>query len=94
MNAHGPTRQLLWTVFAALLGLLVLTAAAARVDLGAFNVPIALLIAAAKTALIFLFFMHLRYQRGLIRLFALSGFVWLALMGGLTFADYLTRGPH
>ena len=91
-KAHGPTRRVLWTVFAALLGLLVITAWVASLDLGAWNVPVALLIAATKTTLIFLFFMHLWYQQGLIRLFALSGFIWLTIMATLTFADYLTRG--
>lgn len=90
---HGPTRRVLWTVFASLLVLLVITAWVATLDLGPWNVPVALLVAAAKTVLIFLFFMHLWYQHGLIRLFALSGFIWLAIMGTLTFADYLTRGP-
>jgi cytochrome c oxidase subunit 4 len=92
MTQPGPTRQLLGLVFGALMLLLLLTAAAAKIDLGIFNVPVALLIAAGKTALIFLFFMHLKYQQGLVRLFALSGFFWLAIMGLLTFADYLTRG--
>ena len=94
MAEPGPTKKLLWTVFAALIVLLVMTAAAAKIDLGPFNVPVALLIAAVKTALIFSIFMHLWYQAGLIRLFALSGFFWLAIMATLTFADYLTRGLH
>ena len=54
--------------------------------------PTSLVIAAAKTALVFLFFMQLWYQRGLIRIFAAAGFFWLAIIGVLTFCDYLTRG--
>ncbi len=94
MASSGPSRGFLWWIYAALLGLLVLTAVAAKIDMGIFNFPVAMLIAAAKTTLIFLFFMHLYYQRGMVRLFAVSGFFWLAIMGALTFTDYLTRGPH
>lgn len=94
MPAHepGPNRSLLVAVYGALLALLVLTAILAFLPLGGFAVPAALLVASVKVALIFLYFMRLRYQRGLVRLFAVSGFYWLAIIGLLTFADYLTRG--
>jgi len=78
--------------YAALMVLLVLTALGSKAPLGALKAPIALVIAAAKTALVFLFFMRLWYERGLVRLFAAAGFFWLAIIGTLTFADYLTRG--
>ena len=88
----GPTRRTLVGVYAALIALLVLTVGAAWLPLHAWAVPVALAIAGAKTALVFLFFMQVRYQRGLVPLFAVAGFYWLALIGALTFADYLTRG--
>ena len=49
-------------------------------------------VAVAKAALVGMFFMHLAHRGGVIRLFALGGFVWLALLFTLTLADYLTRG--
>ncbi len=87
-----PTPRLLLVNYAALMVLLVLTAGAARAPLGAWSTPVALAIAVMKLVLVLLFFMQLRWQRGLIRVFAAAGFFWLAIAGGLTFADYLTRG--
>lgn len=88
----APTHTALFVVFAALLVLLALTAAATRLPPGPWSLPIALGIATAKAALIFLYFMRLRYQRAMVRIFAVAGFFWLAVAGALTFADYLTRG--
>jgi len=62
---HGthvlPPAVLLGTA-AALLGLTVVTVASSRVDLGAWNVVLALAIACSKAALVALFFMHLKYE--------------------------------
>jgi caa(3)-type oxidase subunit IV len=89
----NPAHKLstLFGVYFSLLALLVLTAAAREIPSGMWSAPLSLAIATAKTALIFIFFMNLRYQRGLIRIFALAGFFWLAIAGVLTFADYFTR---
>ena len=48
-------------------------------------------IAAAKATLIVLFFMHVRYGSPLVRLFAMSGFVWLIILFAFVAADVLTR---
>jgi cytochrome c oxidase subunit 4 len=88
---NSASAPLLVGIYAALLGLLALTALATRLPAGAFNLPLALLIAFAKTALIFLFFMQLRWRRGLVRVFAVAGFFWLAIIFVLTAADYFTR---
>jgi cytochrome c oxidase subunit 4 len=71
--------------------LLALTIAAARFDLGAANVPIALAIAIAKAILIVLFFMHVRYGSPLLRLFAAGGFFWLLIMLAFILADVQAR---
>jgi len=94
MNAHpsSPSPKVLTLVFAALLGLLALSAASSRVITGPWGSALGLFLAVVKTTLIFVFFMRLRYQTGLVRLFAVAGFFWLSLIGLLTFADYLTRG--
>lgn len=78
-------------VFAALVLLLVLTVFAAEVHLGVFNTPIAMIIAFVKAVLIVLFFMHVRYSPPLVRVFAVSGFLWLLIMFVFTFSDVLTR---
>ena len=81
-------------VFATLMALLVVTIAAAFVDvpLRAAGLTIALGIAALKAALIVLWFMHVRGSGPRIAMFACVGFAWLAIFFALTFADYLTRG--
>ncbi|HWL17824.1 MAG TPA: cytochrome C oxidase subunit IV family protein [Opitutus sp.] len=85
------TRSTLFRSYGVLMLLLALTAAATRLPPGPWTLPVSLVIALAKTAIVFLYFMQLRYQRGLVRIFALAGFVWLGIAGLLTFADYLTR---
>ena len=81
-----------YVVFAILMALLVLTWAAAQVDLGPLNIPVALAIATAKTVLIMAYFMHLKFMTPLVKLFAVAGPIWLGIGATLTFADYLTRG--
>lgn len=77
---------------AALLALLALTIAAAYVNLGPFNTIAAMSIALAKALLIVLFFMHLRYGKPILWIFAGAGFFWLGIMLALALSDYLTRG--
>jgi len=85
-----PTRVYL-IVFAALLGLTLLTVAVASIDLGVANVVVAISIAAIKGTLVVLYFMHVRYASRLVWVFAGAGFVWLILLIGLTMGDVLTR---
>lgn len=80
------------TVFAILITLTLLTIVTALQPLGALHTPIALAIAVAKAALVFLFFMHLLHSPKLTWLVAGGTIVWLAIMFALTLADYLSRG--
>jgi cytochrome c oxidase subunit 4 len=77
---------------AALLLLLGLTIFASLWHLGPFNVILALLIAGVKALLVAMFFMHLRYQHGVMRLFAAAGLVWFSIMVALTLTDVVHRG--
>lgn len=86
-----PTKVYLRTG-AALLVLLVLTVAAGKFDLGPASLLIAMAIAVVKAGLVGMFFMHLRYRRGVFRLFAGVGLIWLFIMVFLTLADVLHRG--
>ncbi|HXV97569.1 MAG TPA: cytochrome C oxidase subunit IV family protein [Anaerolineae bacterium] len=79
-------------VFAALMLLMAATIAVANVDLGILNNVVALAIALAKTSLIMLYFMHLRYNSRLIKIFAVIGFLFFFILVAFTLADYLTRG--
>lgn len=76
---------------AALLAFLALTIVLAYVNLGPFNTVVALSISIAKGAVILLFFMHARYHKPLLWIFAGAGFFWLAIMFTLALSDYLTR---
>jgi cytochrome c oxidase subunit IV len=89
--AH-PTPRVYYRTATTLLVLLVLTVAAAFMQLGPLSGVVSLLIAVTKAILVALFFMHLRYNRGVQRVFAATGVLWLLIMLVLTLGDYLTRG--
>jgi len=91
MPESAATFRRLYTTFGALIGLLVVTAAVSSLPSGWWSTPLSLLIATAKAALIFTIFMRLRDQPALVRIFALVGFFWLAIMLTLAAADYFTR---
>ena len=88
-----PELRTLYIIYLSLLVLLVLTAIGAKMPLsGRVHDIMAYGISIAKTALIVLIFMEVKYTRGIIRIFAGAGLVWLFLLFLLTFCDYVTRG--
>lgn len=94
-DAHTPhvsSRKMYFGVFAALLILTLATVLVAEVDLGVMNDVVALGIAVTKAVLVLLFFMHVRYSTRLTALTAVGGFLWLAILIGITLADYFSRG--
>lgn len=78
-------------VWLGLLGLLAATVISAYIPLGTFNTILNMAIAAAKVALILVFFMKLGSSSALVRLASLAGLFWLVFMFSLTAGDYLTR---
>ena len=90
MSARTHTGSFV-AVFVALMALVALTVIAAQLDLGRWNLTVALLIASIKALLIAMIFMHLAESRPLTRLVAGAGMVWLGILLTLTFADYLSR---
>jgi len=102
MNAPGRTAArhgepgaisttALLVVAAVLLALTATTALLSRLDLGPWNLALALGIAAAKAILIALYFMHLRVSRGFMSLAALGAVLWLAILLAGVMDDYATR---
>jgi cytochrome c oxidase subunit IV len=91
MKSHIVPPKALYSVWAALLLLLVLTWGLAQLDLHHFNVAAALAIALVKMVLVVLFFMHVKNKPPLIWIFVAAGFIWFAIMVDLTLSDYLTR---
>ncbi len=90
MTEHIHPRSMYFKTFALLFVLLVLTIAAAKVPLGALNVVVAMVIAAAKAVLVVLYFMNVKYSSRLVWLWAAAGFVWLFILF-TTLSDYITR---
>lgn len=91
-STHVLPLRIYFGVFLALLVLTGTTVGVAFVDLGPLNNVVALGIAVLKASLVILFFMHVRYATRLTGLVIVSGIFWLAIMVGLTLADYATRG--
>ena len=68
-----------------------ITVKAAFVDLGRWNIIIALGIATVKATLVVLYFMHARYSPKRTQLVIVCSVFWLAIMLALTLTDYTTR---
>ena len=90
-HAHGPGRYfVVWILLLIFTGTTVITG---RMDLGDFNIVLALVIASVKAALVVLFFMHMTEAAGTNRLiFVVSVIFTIVMMTGV-FGDLLTRNP-
>jgi cytochrome c oxidase subunit 4 len=78
-------------VWVALLALFAMSFGSAYLPLGAANVAVNLLIAAAMVVVLATFLMDLRRADRIIHIVAAGGLFWLVLMFALTFSDYLSR---
>ena len=83
--------RFLLLVLMALFALTALTVGASTLNLGALNVWLALVIAAAKASLVLLFFMHLKYEAMVLKLSFLATFGFLAIIIGFIFLDIAFR---
>ena len=88
---HIVPVRIYWIVFLTLLVMTGVTYAVAQVDLGRFNIVVALAIAIFKATLVILFFMHVKYSTKLTKTVVASGFVFLLVMVFFTMTDLLTR---
>ncbi len=64
---HGPSYGLFILIWIALVGLTSLTVGIAGIDLGAYTVSLALLIACIKSGLVLAYFMHFKFDTPLIK---------------------------
>lgn len=92
METATHPAKIYWKNCAALMLLLALTWTIGYINLGMFNVIIALAIAITKALLVALFFMHIKGSSRLLHLAATVGIIWLLIMLSLTLGDYFTRG--
>jgi cytochrome c oxidase subunit 4 len=94
---HHLPKSTYFVIFGALMVLTSLTVGLAFVDLGLFNVVVALTVAVVKASLVVMFFMHLKYESHLTKVVLGAGVFWLVLLLGIIM-DYVTRGwmymPH
>lgn len=79
-------------VFSSLMVLTVLTVAVSYWDLGAFSLPVAMLVAVIKAGLVVGFFMHLKYENRFLTLVFVYALFFVGLFFGITMMDITTRG--
>ncbi len=84
---HIVSFRALAAVLAGLLTLTAVTVMVSRFDLGALNIWVAIGVAALKSSLVLLFFMHLWWEGRLIRVSFLATIFTLALLIGFLFWD-------
>lgn len=91
MTTHiTPVRTyvLIWLALVVLTGT---TVYVAEIELGEWNVVVALTIAVIKALLVALFFMHVKGSSSMTKLFVVAGFFWMAILMFFTFTDYISR---
>lgn len=88
---HESSVRTYTVIYVWLMLLMVLTIAAWKLNLGALNLLVALLIAIVKAVLVVMFFMHVKYGGKLVWIFSGAAFVWLGILLTLTMSDYVSR---
>jgi cytochrome c oxidase subunit IV len=91
VSEHIVSPKVYLVIFASLMLGTYITVKAAFVDLGQWNIVIALGIATIKATLVVLYFMHARYSPKRTQLVIVCSIFWLAIMLALTLSDYTTR---
>jgi len=89
---HIIPLKVYWAVFGGLILLTLTTTEAAALDLGGFNVPVALLIAGAKATLVVLFFMALKYDKKVNAMIFSVGLIFVLVFIGFVLLDTEFRG--
>ncbi len=89
---HITPKKTLFIVFGVLVVLTVVTAVTAQIDLGGFNVPLALAIAFTKAALVLAIFMALKYDNRVNTLIFSIGVIFVGVFLLITLLDTAFRG--
>jgi cytochrome c oxidase subunit 4 len=92
-SSRPPSSAFLLLAGAGLLALAFTSFGLSFLALGAFALPIALSIAAAKAAIVLVVFMDFAKQSASVKLAALAALLMVALLAGLMAADSATREP-
>ena len=92
MSEHILSSKLYYGIWIGLLILTGTTVGVARIDLGPWNIVVALAIASLKAVLVVLFFMHLKYtSEKMTKVIIVSAIFWLLILLALSLSDYATR---
>ena len=92
MSQHIASAKLYLGVWAALMGLTAITAAVSWIELGPFNLVVALAIATTKMLLVALFFMGVKYiSQKMTIVVIIAGLFWLFILLALSMTDYISR---
>jgi cytochrome c oxidase subunit IV len=91
MSGHIVPVKNYIAVFLVLMALTVATYEVAKIDLGGFNLVVALTIAIIKATCVILIFMHVKYSTTLTKAIVASGFFFFLIMIFFTMNDLLTR---
>ncbi len=91
MTEQVVSRKTYALTYGGLLLLTVATTLLSYIDMGPFNMVVALVIAVVKASLIAAVFMHALYESTLVRVVLAGGILWFLILISLTMTDYLTR---
>ena len=94
MNHHQHDASIRPYIFVwlALTALTVITVVVAEIELGEWNIVLAMTIAIIKALLVVLYFMHVKHATSLTKLFVGAGLLWMLILFSLTLGDYFSRG--
>jgi cytochrome c oxidase subunit IV len=90
---HIVPFRVLAAVWGTLLLLTLITVAVAGVDLGRFNLEIALAIATIKASLVLLYFMHMRYDRPMNAIVFIAALLFVTLFVSIALIDTRAYAP-
>jgi len=91
-DIHILPLKLYLSIGIALIILTVITYTVAQIDLGPYNLVVAMLIAMTKALLVALFFMHLLYDNKLYMIIFSIGLIFIAIFIIFTMFDTMRRG--
>jgi cytochrome c oxidase subunit 4 len=91
--SHVMPLKLLFTIFAILIVLTMLTVYVGQLDLGSWEIVITMLIATIKASLVAIYFMHLRYDSPFNATIFVFSLLFVALFIGFTLVDVQRYQP-
>ena len=92
MSQHIASAKLYVSIWASLICLTVATAAVSYLELGPYNIVLALVIATCKMLLVALFFMGLKYISDRMTIvIIIAGLFWLGILLVEGMSDYISR---